>query len=183
MPNPALPSELKSARLTRREALGYAWLAALAVAAGAGAWLGQMFARPKTAAGRVGGMFTVQLADAPAVGAAPLNEPAGRFWLVNTAAGVLALRKACTHLECLCEWDGQAREFVCPCHGSRFTEDGRQLEGPATRGLDRHPVTARDATGAALAQTDAATGAALPLPAAAAELVVDTGVRILGTSA
>jgi cytochrome b6-f complex iron-sulfur subunit len=117
------------------------------------------------------------------VGAAPLNEPAGRFWLVNTAAGALALRKACTHLECLCEWDGQAREFVCPCHGSRFGEDGQHVEGPATRGLDRYLITARDASGAALAHTDTTTGAALPLPAAAAELVVDTAVRILGTSA
>jgi nitrite reductase/ring-hydroxylating ferredoxin subunit len=183
MANPDVHHEQKTARLTRREALGFAWLASLTMVAGAGAWLSQRFARPQPVEGRAGGLFTVTPSEVPPPGAAPLNLAAGRLWLLSAPSGALALRKACTHLECLCEWDGQAREFVCPCHGSRFAEDGRHLAGPAARGLDRHPITALDGAGAALAQTDLITGAALPLPPQAAALVIDTGVRISGPPA
>ncbi len=180
------PADRNAKRLTRREALGYAWLASLASVVGAGAWLSQLFARPQPASGEPGGSFTVPLAALPPVGGAPLNEPVGRFWLVNTPAGALSLRKACTHLECLCEWDGATRQFGCPCHGSRFAEDGRHLEGPATRGLDRFPITLQAATGAVLAQTDAA-GGPLHLGAAAQSpdvaLVIDTAARISGPPA
>jgi cytochrome b6-f complex iron-sulfur subunit len=180
-------TDRSAAGLTRREAFGYAWMASLAAVAAAAAWVSQAFARPEPQPGVSGGLFTLPLAALPPVDASPFNEPAGRFWLVNTPAGALGLRKACTHLECLCEWDGDAREFVCPCHGSRFGEDGRHVEGPAPRGLDRFPISLRAASGAMLAQTDALTGAPLPLGVAGeAEnlvLVIDTGVRIQGPPA
>lgn len=183
MPDPGMESERRPSRLTRREALGYLWLASLAAVAGVSAWFGQRFARPQPVEGRAGGTFVVPIADVPSVGGAPYNEAAGRFWLVNTASGALALSKSCTHLECLCEWDGQAREFVCPCHGSRFAEDGRHLDGPATRGLDRYLMAARDSSSVALAETDPSAGCELPLPGQVVELIIDTGMRIPGPSA
>jgi Rieske Fe-S protein len=39
----------------------------------------------------------------------------------------------CTHLGCTVEKPGDS--FECPCHGSRFDENGKLMRGPATRDL------------------------------------------------
>lgn len=44
--------------------------------------------------------------------------------------------KRCTHMGCSLKWNQQERSWDCPCHGSRFTEDGRLLETPAAKHLD-----------------------------------------------
>ncbi len=41
----------------------------------------------------------------------------------------------CPHLGGVVRWNDADRAWECPLHGSRFTADGRLLEGPATRGL------------------------------------------------
>ena len=38
----------------------------------------------------------------------------------------------CPHLGCALKWNRQERSWDCPCHGSRFTEDGRLIDNPAT---------------------------------------------------
>lgn len=50
----------------------------------------------------------------------------------------------CPHGACYLTYDYPGRQFVCPCHGSRFGEDGSLLEGPAERGLATFPA-AREA--------------------------------------
>jgi menaquinol-cytochrome c reductase iron-sulfur subunit len=45
----------------------------------------------------------------------------------------------CTHLGCRIDWYPQARKFICPCHGSVFSIDGKVLGGPAPRPLDTLP--------------------------------------------
>ena len=47
-------------------------------------------------------------------------------------------RPRCPHLGCALRWNQQERSWDCPCHGSRFTEDGRLLDNPANGGL-KHP--------------------------------------------
>ena len=39
--------------------------------------------------------------------------------------------KRCPHLGCALKWNPQEHSWDCPCHGSRFTEDGRLIDGPA----------------------------------------------------
>jgi menaquinol-cytochrome c reductase iron-sulfur subunit len=60
-------------------------------------------------------------------------------WLVRTDENsVVAFNPACTHLACPYHWDASADHFICPCHASAFSIDGKVLAGPAPRPLDRY---------------------------------------------
>lgn len=41
-------------------------------------------------------------------------------------------KKRCPHMGCALKWNAVERSWDCPCHGSRFGEDGGVIEGPAT---------------------------------------------------
>ncbi len=53
--------------------------------------------------------------------------------IYNTDGVFTAYSLICTHLGCTVEADGQG--FACPCHGSRFEQDGAVLQGPAKQPL------------------------------------------------
>ena len=66
-------------------------------------------------------------------------------WLVRTDEhSVIAFNPACTHLGCAYHWDAPANHFICPCHGSAFSIDGKVLSGPAPRPLDRYVAKVED---------------------------------------
>lgn len=60
--------------------------------------------------------------------------------LVNgfeTAVSMLTpTAKRCPHLGCALKWNRAEHSWDCPCHGSRFTEDGKLLNNPANGNLD-----------------------------------------------
>lgn len=43
--------------------------------------------------------------------------------------------KRCPHMGCALKWNEAEHSWDCPCHGSRFTAEGRRLNGPAQRDL------------------------------------------------
>lgn len=44
----------------------------------------------------------------------------------------------CPHMGCTLKYNPQEHTWDCPCHGSRFTEDGRVLDGPANGNKRMH---------------------------------------------
>ena len=56
--------------------------------------------------------------------------------------GIYAISLVCTHLGCTVAKDEQAHGFVCPCHGSRYRDDGSVIAGPAPRRLRALQVVA-----------------------------------------
>ena len=62
-------------------------------------------------------------------------------WMIKMSdSEVVAFAPQCTHLGCAYHWVEQKQEFLCPCHTSTFSMDGRVLTGPAPRPLDRYDV-------------------------------------------
>lgn len=166
--------------LTRRELLNYVWLGSIGVFLAELGGVSYLFSMPRFRAGEFGGKFTLGPASTlPDTSAPPRGFNEGKFWLVQTEQGVLALYKVCTHLGCLYNWQDSQTRFICPCHGSQFQRDGTFIQGPAPRSLDRFVVQVLDASGTVVAETDRATGG--PVPVAADQVVVvDTGSLIRG---
>ena len=46
-------------------------------------------------------------------------------------------KKRCPHLGCALKWNPYERTWDCPCHGSRFTKNGRLIDNPATGNLKK----------------------------------------------
>jgi menaquinol-cytochrome c reductase iron-sulfur subunit len=60
-------------------------------------------------------------------------------WVVKRADNsVVAYGPQCTHLGCAYHWDESKGDFLCPCHNSLFSIDGKVIAGPAPRPLDRY---------------------------------------------
>lgn len=45
----------------------------------------------------------------------------------------------CPHLGCALKWNKAERSWDCACHGSRFSENGHLLDGPAQHDLKKDP--------------------------------------------
>ena len=67
-------------------------------------------------------------------GSVTQNLEAG-VYIIHGPEGFYALSAICTHLGCLTVWNTDRGIIACPCHGSKFSDQGAKLEGPAPRGL------------------------------------------------
>lgn len=46
----------------------------------------------------------------------------------------------CTHLGCTLSWNPLEKSFDCPCHGSRFLNNGKVINGPANTELESRNI-------------------------------------------
>ncbi len=68
------------------------------------------------------------------------SEREYRIYVVNTSKGWVALSPVCTHLGCMVNYNRIKREFICPCHGGRYSIEGEVLGGPPPQGLTKLPL-------------------------------------------
>lgn len=61
------------------------------------------------------------------------------FFVIRRDGQVFALSSICTHKGCKVRAQPD-QSFLCKCHGSKFTPDGKVLNGPADRDLPRLAV-------------------------------------------
>lgn len=58
--------------------------------------------------------------------------------ILHAAAGLLKPTvPRCPHLGCALKYNAQEHSWDCPCHGSRFTKEGKVLENPSNGNLKR----------------------------------------------
>jgi len=173
--------DLAGKGVSRREFLFYIWGASMSLLLAEFGVTVIWFMLPRFRAGEFGGVFVIDPASLPtaAVDTPPVDKPDGKMWLSNTDEGFRALSKVCTHLGCLFKWVGTNYRFECPCHGSKFTNKGNYIEGPAPRNLDRFQVTIYYQDGS----TKSSDENGGPVPTAnAARIEVNTGKKIKGAT-
>ncbi len=54
-----------------------------------------------------------------------------------------AFSLVCTHLACTVSWNGEKKEFYCPCHEGFFDAEGKVVSGPPPAPLERWKVEVR----------------------------------------
>jgi glycine/D-amino acid oxidase-like deaminating enzyme/nitrite reductase/ring-hydroxylating ferredoxin subunit len=59
--------------------------------------------------------------------------------------GLHAVSPVCTHMGCIVGWNSAEKSWDCPCHGSRFSTEGRVLHGPAVADLERKEMPGGEA--------------------------------------
>lgn len=132
-------------KVSRRDFLNIAWGAIGALAIGELGFAGLKFLAPRATDGEFGGEFNLgPYTEFPAGSVTPVE--AGRFYLVRLEnGGFLAVYRRCTHLGCVVPFDQASGQFVCPCHGSAFDNEGDVLNQPAPRPLDLFALSVNDA--------------------------------------
>jgi nitrite reductase/ring-hydroxylating ferredoxin subunit len=57
--------------------------------------------------------------------------------IYRTPSGsVYRLSPVCRHAGCIVHWNEAERTWDCPCHGGRYTADGRRFAGPPAKDLE-----------------------------------------------
>lgn len=68
----------------------------------------------------------------------PVRVPGFNLFVLHDADGFSVISAICSHLGCIVASTPEG--FECPCHGSRFSPDGRVTQGPAPSPLTWYEV-------------------------------------------
>jgi cytochrome b6-f complex iron-sulfur subunit len=121
--------------------------------------------------GDFGSALTVPAANIPPVDGEPFQFQRGKFYVVHNSDGLLALYWKCPHLGCTVPWAPNFDQFRCPCHGSIYNYNGKNVGGPAPRPMDLMAITVQASgdivvdTGAITQRHDYDPSQATPYPA------------------
>ncbi len=98
-------------------------------------------------AASTGGKVTIP-ADAILPGEAKFFDFRGETGVVvrKKSGEFIALSAVCTHLGCIVQWQRDKQDFLCPCHGGRYTADGVVVAGPPPHPLAKLPFTVAEGT-------------------------------------
>lgn len=64
-----------------------------------------------------------------------------QVYIVRMPEGFYAVSAVCTHLGCITAWHPEHELIECPCHGSKFKENGVKVAGPAPRPLPHFAIS------------------------------------------
>ena len=127
--------------LNQRELIAYSFLAALGLLTALLLGMLVWYALPRPEYLLAGELFDFSPDPTPS----PIFQEGLSLYLVNTGSELVAFdRHTPHHTRVLFEWAPMNHRFEDPLTGSRFALDGTWLLGPATRNLDRYPVTVED---------------------------------------
>ncbi|WP_350347977.1 FAD-dependent oxidoreductase [Agromyces sp. G08B096] len=89
-------------------------------------------------------LTTPETTDAPADGEGTVGRRGIRPVATATVDGdTCRVSAVCPHLGGIVRWNSAEQTWDCPLHASRFTADGRRIEGPALRDLPRLPAASQ----------------------------------------
>lgn len=64
--------------------------------------------------------------------------------LIRTPSGELkAFSAVCTHLDCIVQYQPEAKQIWCACHNGQFNLNGQNVGGPPPRPLEEYVVNTR----------------------------------------
>ncbi len=77
------------------------------------------------------------LKDIPENKGKVINIKGKKVAVYNNKGKIETFSAVCPHMGCEIIWNDNENTWDCPCHNSRFEADGKLINGPATRGLDK----------------------------------------------
>jgi cytochrome b6-f complex iron-sulfur subunit len=130
-------NELNEAQATRRRML--TWLSSFGLFGSALVSIvsNLVFIKPRATYGQPNRFSIGKPEDFPSGTRIALDEH--RVCIVREGTKVCAISTTCTHLGCIIA--PSETGFACPCHGSRFDQDGNVTGGPAPKPLPWYQVS------------------------------------------
>jgi Rieske Fe-S protein len=103
------------------------------------------------ASGQTGGRLLSNAASIPIGQSLTLNDPTyGPFIVIHLdTGGFVAYSAICTHAGCQVQFNPDARDIACPCHGAVYDpyNNAQVMAGPAPSPLQKIPIQYDSSTG------------------------------------
>jgi cytochrome b6-f complex iron-sulfur subunit len=125
------PEAGESGKVSRRRVLGWLSSVGLVGSAALSAFSNFVFIKPRATYGAPQ-RFSIGKPDSFPPGTR-MSLDSRRICIVREGDKLAAISTTCTHLGCIVGLSETG--FACPCHGSRFDQDGNVTGGPAPRAL------------------------------------------------
>lgn len=128
----------------RRSFMGWCLGALGVIAAATVSWPLFRYLAPRSGSDAAGKVVIPDL-EVPEGGAKFFEFAGSAAVLVRKRGGDLAAFSAvCTHLGCIVQWEKDRQDFLCPCHGGRFSAEGVVTAGPPPRPLKKLALSVAD---------------------------------------